>query len=91
MSYCSLEEAYGTDFCKQVNNNYMLNPTPYTTSNMNPNRNTSLPGERYNLDKTKNFQDSKQNAHIQSNQDVQSHRQSFNSISENKIKDFIPN
>jgi hypothetical protein len=89
MSYCSLEEAYGTDFCKQVNNNYMLNPTPYTISNMNPNRNTFLPGERYNLDRTKNYQDSKKNAHIQSNQDVQLHRQSFNSIEENKIKKTI--
>ena len=43
MSYCSLEEAYGKDFCNQVNNDNMLGySTSSSVSKMNPNRNTFL-------------------------------------------------
>ena len=85
MSYCSLEEAYGTEFCQQVNNNYMLgSSTPYNVSKMNPTRNDMyLPGSRHGteISRVKYAQDSKQNALIQASQDTQIHRQSFDSIS----------
>jgi hypothetical protein len=82
MSYCSLEEAYGKDFSKQVKNDYYLD-TSYSTK-MNPSRNnTYLPGERHGseLSRVKNVEDSKNNAVVQSNQDVLEHRRSFNSVS----------
>ena len=82
MSYCSLEEAYGKDFSKQVNNDYYLD-TSYSTK-MNPSRNNNyLPGSRHGteLSRIKNVEDSKNNAIIQSSQDVLEHRRSFNSVS----------
>lgn len=82
MSYCSLEEAYGKDFSKQVNNDYYLD-TSYSTK-MNPSRNNSyLPGARHGteLSRVKNVEDAKNNAVVQSNQDVLEHRRSFNSVS----------
>ena len=82
MSYCSLEEAYGKDFSKQVNNDYHLD-TSYSTK-MNPSRNNNyLPGSRHGteLSRLKNVEDAKNNAIIQSSQDVLEHRRSFNSVS----------
>ena len=85
MSYCSLEEAYGKEFCQQVNNNYMLgNSAPYTVSKMNPTRNDMyLPGARHDteISRVKYSQNAKQNALVQASQDIQTHRQSFDSIS----------
>lgn len=85
MSYCSLEEAYGKDFSNQVNNDYYLDNSysSYSTK-MNPSRNnTYLPGSRNGteLSRIKNVEDSKQNALVQSSQDVLEHQRSFNSVS----------
>ena len=75
MSYCSLEEAYGKDFCNQVNNDNMLGySTSSSVSKMNPNRNTFLPGVRHDL-KTNS-----QSVMKQATQDIREHRKSFDSI-----------
>ena len=99
MSYCSLEEAYGKDFCNQVNDNYMLGySAPYTTNKMNPTRNDMyIQGSRYGteISRVKYSKDTQKNAIIQANQDIFTHRKSFDSISgvipENKsVKTITP-
>ena len=78
MSYCSLEEAYGKDFSKQVNNDYYLDTSysSYSTKMNQSRNNTYLPGARHGteLSRVKNVEDAKNNAVVQSNQDVLEHR-----------------
>jgi hypothetical protein len=84
MSYCSLKEAYGEDFYNQVNNNHYLDPSPYTSSPMNPSRNNMyIPGSRdgSELSRVKNAQHTKMIAQKQSSNDLATHWNSFNSVS----------
>ena len=84
MSYCSLKEAYGEDFYNKVNDNYHLDPSPYTSSPMNPTRNNMyLSGSRNGseLSRIKNAQHTKRLAHEQSSNDINTHWESFNSVS----------
>lgn len=84
MSYCSLKEAYGEDFYNQVNNNYHLGSSPYTSTPMNPSRNNMyLPGSRdgSELSRVKNTQHTKLMAHKQSSEDTDTHWDSFDSVS----------
>jgi len=91
MSYCSLEEAYGTDFYRQVNNNHNLDVS--YQSQQNPSRNTMyLPGARHDSDlsRVKHAKNSKNDAVSQSRNDLMVHRESFNSVSGNRRYEAPP-
>lgn len=93
MSYCSLEEAYGTDFYRQVNNDHHLDVSYQKQMNPSRNHNTYLPGERHGteLSRVKQARDSRKDAMRQSRNDVTSHRESFSSVSGNRRFEAPPN